>query len=166
MTGSTLSPAQLARLSNASRSAVESCGGVDGAALTTGRGRSTCGRWMNRNEPDQPPLDAALAMDQAVMLQGRGTPILTALARELGHVAIRLPDAPEGLSEWHGLMGAGAQEVGEAMASVCTALGNDGMVDAGEVRRHRIVEQFDEAIEKLVALRSLAQRTRDGGGQP
>lgn len=162
MTGTTLPPAQLARLSAAARSAVESCGGVDGAALTTGRGRSSPGRWMNRNEPDQPPLDAALAMDQAVLLQGRAPPILTALARELGHVAIRLPEAPSGAGEWHGLMGAGAQEVGEAMASVCAALGDDGAVDAGEVQRHRIVEQFDEAIEKLVALRNLAVRTRDG----
>ncbi len=163
MTGSTLSPAQLARLSAASRSAVESCGGVDGAALTCARGRSTCGRWMNRNEPDQPPLDAALAMDQAVMLQGLAPPILTALARELGHVAIRLPDAPDGPGEWHGLMGAGAQEVGEAMGAICAALGNDGMVDAREVVRHRIVEQLDEGIEKLVAMRALAMRTRDGG---
>ena len=151
-----LPPAQLARLSLATRSAVESCGGVDGAAATTGRSRSCPGRWMNRNEPASPPLDAALALDSAVALQGRAPPILTAYARELGHVAIRLPDAPEGASAWHQSIGAVTRQVGEAIERICTALGDDGEVSGREVAKLNIVGEIDEAIEALVAARALS----------
>jgi hypothetical protein len=151
-----LSPAVLARLSAGSRSAVEQCGGVDGAAATSGRGRSTAGRWMSRNDPDQPPLDAALAMDQVVVLQGRIPPILSAYARELGHVAIRLPDAPDGSTGWHQSMGTVSSQVGEAMARICTALGDDGAVSAREVATLNIVGEIDGAIEALVAMRAMA----------
>lgn len=158
-----LSPAMLARLSAGTRSAVETCGGVDGAAATSGRGRSTCGRWINRNEADQPPLDAAVALDQVVVLQGRVPPILTAYARELGHVVIRLPDAADGPGEWHGLMADVASQVGEGMARVCQALGDDGAVGAGEVVKLRIVEEIEDAIEALARMRALAVAVRDGG---
>lgn len=164
MTG-VLSPATLARLSAGARSAVESCGGVDGAAMTSGRSRSTCGRWINRNDADQPPLDAALALDQVVVLQGRVPPILTAYARELGHVVVRLPDAPDGPGAWHGMMAVVSEQVGEGMARLCQALGDDGDVSAAEVVRHRIVEEWDDIIDAAVRMRARAVAVRDGSGE-
>lgn len=163
MSGSTLSPALLARLSLAARSAVESCGGVDGAAATTGRGRSTAGRWMNRNEPDQPPVDAALAMDLAVVLQGKAPPITSAMAAELGFALLRLPEGVCGSGEWHEAMGRLAGEVGDVMNRICSALADDNAVSAADVRRLNIVGEIDEAVQQLMTLRQLAVATIDGG---
>ncbi len=161
MTGTTISPAVLARLSLATGAAVDSCGGVEGAGRASGRSKSTAGRWSTTNEPDQPPLDAALAMDRVVMLQGRAPPILTAMARELGHVAIRLPDAPEGASAWHQGIGQVSAQVGEAVQSICAALADDGDVSGREVRRLNIVGEIDDAIAEMVKLREMAKAKAD-----
>jgi hypothetical protein len=149
-----LSPAVLARLSAANRSAVEQCGGVDGAAVTTARGRSTCGRWINRNDADQPPLDAALAMDQVVALMGRMPPILTALARELGHVIVPLPDAAPRWADGRllALVAAQAKEFGEISGSTIEALA-DGTISAAE--RARITGEIDDLLPLLIAMRGI-----------
>lgn len=81
-----LSPAA-ARVKRVVRQAVSLIGGVDGAAVTVGRGRSTVGRWMCLNEPDLPCLDSALAMDEVLVAMGKGPMIVAALALELGHLA-------------------------------------------------------------------------------
>lgn len=145
-----LSPALQARLKLAVRSAVESCGGVDGAAATVGRGRSTCGRWMNINDADLPPLDGALALDLAVVAQGREPPVLTAVARALGRVLVVLPDVDAA----HGgdlltLLAGLSREFGEVSGAVIDGVA-DGRVTRAEARKVR--GELADVIAKAVAM--------------
>lgn len=89
------------RMKVAAGTAVEGCGGVDGAAATTARGRSTCGRWLNANESDLPTLDSAVAMDKAILARGMEPPIFAAYARELHHIVVPQPTVRRGAVDWH-----------------------------------------------------------------
>lgn len=138
-----------ARMKEASRTAVELCGGVDGAAATTGRGRSTCGRWMNRNEADLPTLDSALALDGVAVARGEAPPIVSALARELGKVLIDPPEGELSQAGWLVRLSGVASVTGQLHSEFCAALA-DGEIGAGERRALRTL--IDAAQTKLAAI--------------
>ncbi|MFN7028415.1 MAG: phage regulatory CII family protein [Sphingopyxis sp.] len=142
---------ELARVKRAAKAAVELCGGVDGAAATTGKGRSTCGRWINRNDPDTPTLESALALDSIAVGMGHEPPITAAMARELGGAFMRLPDAPSVNSEWFERLGRFSSEVGDTMRGIAAALA-DGRIDDAE--RAEQIRQIDEVLAVAAEIRA------------
>lgn len=146
-----LTPAQ-ARIKRKVRQAIHQCGGVDGAAATAERGRSVAGDWGNLNHPAFPPLECAHALDEACIAQGQVPPILSALAAELGHVVIRLPDCGEGVDALTGALIDASAEFGDIATEVREAT-RDGNVNAAE--RDRIIAQIDQAFASIARLRAV-----------
>lgn len=142
----------LGRITRAVRAAIHANGGIDGAAATTGKARSTTGAWNNLNEADLPTLGDALALDE-IALSGTGrAPILHALAAELGHVTIRLPEA-QGAGEAVVLALADATgEFGDVAHAITDAL-RDGRISGRDPQA--IISEIDEAQAKLAVLRAL-----------
>lgn len=143
----------LARIKRGVREAIHSCGGVDGAGATASRKRSVAGDWNNLNHDAFPPVDCALALDEVCIAQGRRPSILSALAAELGHVCIRLPDVGHGEDALSLALIDASAEFGDIATEVRDAT-RDGVIDARE--RDAIVRQIDEAIEALARLRAVA----------
>ena len=147
------------RMKVAAGDAVEQCGGVDGAAATTGRGRSTCGRWLNENETDLPTIDSAVAMDRAIRAQGRTPPIAAAMVRELGGEIVWLPDVDtRGRGDWLAVIGDLTRESSEAVAALCEAL-TDRVIDRRELAK--VAVEFDQAISQLVQARAMVLAGED-----
>ncbi|PKB19635.1 hypothetical protein B0I00_1874 [Novosphingobium kunmingense] len=146
-----MSPA-LARIKRQVRAAVDACGGVDGAAATAERGRSVAGDWHNLNHRAFPPLDCALALDEVAVARGLTPAILTALAAELGHVAIRLPDCGAGEDALTRAMVEASAEFGDVARALCEAT-RDGEIKAREA--DGVVVQIDEAMAALVRMRAV-----------
>lgn len=157
MTPLPLCPAR-ARLKRGVRLGIARCGGVDGAGATAARCRSVAGDWNNLNHPAFPPLDCALALDEAALAQGLGAPILAALAAELGHVVIRLP-SPGGTGEALALaLAAATGEFGDVAHELVEAA-RDGSITARE--SEGLVREIDEAIAALARMRALAAARRE-----
>lgn len=147
-----MSPA-LVRIKRAVRDAIGFCGGVDGAGATVGRSRSTAGDWNNRNMPTFPPADCAFALDEACLIAGRGLPILSAMAAELGAVVIALPEGESGAGELTQAFVTAAAEFGDVSQRLREALA-DGAIDQHEARA--LVSEIDEAQAALAKMRHLA----------
>lgn len=142
----------LGRLTRAVRASIHANGGIDGAAATTSKARSTTGAWNNLNEPDLPTLGDALALDE-IALAGTGrAPILHSFAAELGHVAIQLPQA-HGEGEAVVLALADATgEFGDVAHAITDAL-RDGKISGHDPQA--IISEIDDAQAKLAQLRAL-----------
>lgn len=155
--------ASLARLKSAVRRAIGLNGGIDGAAATAQRRRSVAGDWNGQNTGVYPPLDCAFLLDEVAVISGQHPPILTALAAELGHVVIRLPECGGDDQLAHALIDASA-EFGDVAQEVREAT-RDGSVSPRE--RERIVSAIDEAITALVVMRNglEAEGTAKGAGE-
>lgn len=144
-----LSPSA-ARVKRAVRQAVSLLGGVDGAAATVNRGRSTVGRWISLNDADLPCVDSALAMDEVLSAMGHGPMIISALAFEVGHVALDIC-APEGSSDIGALLAAKAEQSGAFMAEVARGYA-DGHFDRDE--KLKSVARLDDVIRIALRLRA------------
>ena len=83
---------------------------------------------------------------------GHAPPVLTRIAAELGFVAIRLPEAAAGDDVIVDALIDASAEFGDIADAVREARA-DGTVD--QFDRGRIVVQIDEAIQKLMTLRSV-----------
>ncbi|KPH60367.1 phage regulatory CII family protein [Novosphingobium sp. ST904] len=142
----------LGRIKRAVRTAIDSCGGVDGAGITANRGRSVAGDWNNRNKVVFPPMDCGLALDEVCLSRGDGAPILQAYAAELGHVVIRLPDVGVAAMNLNEALVDASAEFGDIAAAVREA-GRDGKVCAKDC--DQIMTQIDEAQASLARLRAL-----------
>lgn len=142
--------AALGRIKRAVREAIGACGGVDGAGMTAGRSRSVAGDWNNLNHSAFPPLDCALALDEVAVTRGDGTPILSALAAELGHVLYKLPEVQAGPSDLSTALIDACAEFGDISDAIRAALA-DAKVCATDSTR--ITKQIDEAMQSLVRLR-------------
>lgn len=140
------------RLKQAVRKAIALCGGIDGAAATVEKSPSHVGRWNCLNDADLPTLGDALALDEIAVAGGRVPPILTKLASELGHVAIRLPRALFGSDAVTAAMISASAEFGDVAAALRDATA-DGEISGREP--DQIVEQIDEAIAALAQMRAL-----------
>lgn len=125
-----------ARLKVAAQSAVELCGGIDGAAATTLRSRSTCGRWLNGNEPDVPTIYSAAMMDRALIARGDEPAIASAMARELGRVLIALPAGAMTQDGWHQKAAALAEGQGALLTGLLRDIA-DGRIVRAEARARR-----------------------------
>lgn len=140
------------RLKLGVREAIQANGGIEGAAVTVEKSTSLAGLWNNVNKPDLPGLADALALDEVAMARGHRPAILARHAAELGHVAIRLPDAATGDGELtHALIEVSA-EFGDLAHSVRDATA-DGVVNAKE--RQRIMDAIDDAQAALARMRAL-----------
>lgn len=147
-----ISSPTLGRLKRAIRTAITLNGGIDGAAATVGKCRSLAGNWNNLNQADTPVLIDALALDEIAVSQGKGPPILSAYAAELGCVAIRLPDAGFANDALTGALIDASAEFGDVAGAVRDAT-KDGEVNAKE--RDEIIRQIDEACASLARMRAV-----------
>lgn len=139
------------RLKQAVRKAIHACGGIEGAAATVEKSASHVGRWNSLNDADLPTLGDALAMDEIALAHGAVPAILAKLARELGHVVIRLPDAAAGGASLPVHVMQLVEEVGDVSHRVRDALA-DG--DVGPREAALIETELDELIEKAVQARA------------
>lgn len=144
-----LSPAA-ARVKRVVRHAVSLIGGVDGAAVTVARGRSTVGRWMCLNEPDLPCLDSALAIDEVLVAMGKGPMIVAALALEVGHIALDVCSG-EGAGNIGSLTAQNAIKSGEFLAEVAIGMA-DGTFTAEE--KALALSELDDFVAVALRLRA------------
>lgn len=141
------------------RQAIQSCGGISGGERATGLGHAQVGRWHNRNDVDLPGLEHALALDEAALACGGPASILQAMASELGHVAIQLPEAH---GEAHAVaiqLAQATAEFGDIARAVTDAL-SDNQIDGRE--EQAIAAQIDEALAALMRLRALVIEEEPG----
>ena len=141
-----------ARIKQAVRRAIALCGGIEGAAATVEKSSTHVGRWNALNEDSYPTLPDAQALDEIAVAQGKVPAILSKMAAELGHVCIRLPDAPHGSDRVTEAMIAASAEFGDVATALRDATA-DGNIDGGE--SGAIVEQIDQAIASLSHMRVL-----------
>lgn len=149
---------QQARLKRGVRMQVSQCGGVDGAAATTQRSRSTAGDWMNLNSGSFPPLDCALALDEVAIAEGREATIIKAYARELDGVFVRLPDCAADPDSLAGLVMELTGALGDISQEMRAALG-DGAVSAAEAGKLLDLQHEHDAVsaQLRMALTRIAQ---------
>lgn len=124
-------------------------GGVDGVAATTGKGRSTPGRWASLNEPDLPCLNSALAMDEVLIGTGAGPMLLQVLAAELGHVVLDVCSLEDG-GDIGSLLAEKAQADGAFMADIARSLA-DGRFDPEE--KSLSIARLDDVVRTALRLR-------------
>lgn len=134
------------------RETIHACGGLAGGERATGVGTSQVGRWHNRNDVDLPRVDYAVALDEAALACGGRAAILQALATELGHVAIQLPEAHGEAQAVAIQLAQATAEFGDIARAVTQAL-TDNHIDGRE--EQTIAAQIDEALAALVRLRAL-----------
>ncbi|HCX68570.1 phage regulatory CII family protein [Parvibaculum sp.] len=149
MTGRFHSEDTYLRLKAATRLLMRDAGGLELAAKVTRIERAELSRCENPNVGRFLPVDVLLDLEAA-----NGEPHLTReIARAQGHVLIELPSL-DGTGEWGRHLGDIAKECGEAIAVVGQALAQGGTITAEEVRELNITREIDEAVEKLIALRT------------
>lgn len=143
------------RLKVAAAHSVEACGSMEGAGATSGRGKSTAGRWHNPHEHDLPPVDAAVALDKVAVSRGETPYLLCAQAFELGHVAIALPQGRMSAECWHRTSAKLATEQGELIAGLLTDLA-DGHMSAADAKK-----RLPDAEAALALIVEVHLRLRD-----
>lgn len=136
------------RMKFAAQTAVEQAGGVDGAAATTSRGRSTAGRWLNGDEPDLPTIDSAVALDKAAIAEGKPPTITAAMARDLRRVLVALPSARTSREDWHAKAAELTQEHGDLLSGLLLDL-SDRKISKSEAtkRRRDVADLIAIAVE-------------------
>lgn len=125
-------------------------GGIDGAAATVDRQRSVVGDWHNRNHDALPSIAQAYALDEVALAVSGRAPILQAMAAELGHVAIALPDPTAGEDKLIMALCEATAEFGDIADAVREAL-RDGIRTPSE--NEMILTQIDEAQAALARMR-------------
>jgi hypothetical protein len=149
----TLSP-ELVPVKLAVRTAVSMLGGIDGVVPIVERTRSTVGRWVNINDVDLPPLDAAFALDQALVATGQKPVIAAKLARLLGATLVAGASEGECALSMLSAHTAIVREGGDLQVAMAEALA-DGHIDANE--RNRIRSEIADNVDALHALDQLLQ---------
>lgn len=151
-------PLELLPLKKAVREAVTLLGGIDGVAPLVDRTRSTVGRWVNINDCDMPPMDAAFAIDQALVFTGRPPMVARCLARLLG--ATLVSGTTESATAINLLSAHGniVREGGDVQVAIAEALA-DGTIDPAE--RNKIRNEIADNIDALHALDNLLQTGAD-----
>lgn len=149
----TLSP-ELVPVKQAVRAAVSMLGGIDGVVPIVERTRSTVGRWVNINDADLPPLDAAFAIDQALVATGHKPAIAAKLARMLGATLVAGASNGECALSMLSAHTAIVREGGDLQVAMAEALA-DGNIDGKE--RQRIRNEIADNVDALHALDQLLQ---------
>lgn len=135
------------------RKAVSALGGIDGVVPIVDRQRSQVGRWVNINDYDLPCIDAAIAIDQALIAIGQKPMIAKAMARLLGAtlVAGASDTCAASLLAAHTAI---VREGGDVQVAMAEALA-DGQIDLAE--RNRIRSEIADNVDALHALDQLVQ---------
>lgn len=147
MSGEAISPRVLA-LKIATRDAVEAANGLDFCATQTRCGKSQLQRAYSPHDPDTISLRDALTLDRLTTTRG-GPFIARALAVQLGHLLIAMPDAD---ADAQGVSLALAQVAGEfsdVTRAVLPAVG-DGEISEKEARA--ILPEAHELAERAALL--------------
>jgi hypothetical protein len=147
----TLSPDE-ARAKLAVRTAILTIGGVDGAAATVARSRSTVGRWICLNEADMPPLDAVMAIDAVLVAMGQAPLVLTAALAAVGHVPFALPGGCAQTGALHVLLANQAKEAGDVTAFLAETLSKGAVPSAHDAALLMI--EVDQMLAVGVAMRA------------
>ncbi|MAY19749.1 MAG: hypothetical protein CL955_03945 [Erythrobacteraceae bacterium] len=142
----------LARLKRAVRAAISANGGIDGAGATCGKARQTTGGWNNLNDASLPTVGDALALDEVAICATGRAPMLCAMAAELGHVVVPIPQAVGSHDQLVMQLAEATGEFGDIATALTVALA-DGKLDTGE--EAAILLQIDEAQEALARLRGM-----------
>lgn len=151
----------LGRIKRAVRAAVGFCGGIDGAAATVSRGRSTVGEWNALAHSAYPPLDCALALDEIAVSRGELPPIVVALARELGGVFVPHVDACADQGSAAGLVMQLASRLGEVANETAADIADDGVIDA--IEADAILRKLDAMDRVSAQFRQVVTAIRDAG---
>lgn len=121
-----------ADLKIATRQAIADAGKIDCSATAVRRSPSTVGLWNNLHQPDLPPIDCALALDERAAAEGKPPSITTAMAHALGLVLVDPPEAKPTGARMISLIGDFAGASGDLHSEFCNALA-DGGIEDGEV---------------------------------
>jgi hypothetical protein len=144
-----LDAAAQGRAKRAVRAGVALAGGIEGAAIAVGRGKSQVGRWHALADADLPTVDAALALDEVAVAGGRRPAIIDWMSAELGGVFLPLPG---GLAGVDGLL-ADAAHIAEGAGSVVSAIAGavaDGQISDSE--RRELIARGDALVQHLAAM--------------
>lgn len=145
-----MTPERLA-LKRAFAETIKGVGGLEAAAQFCRVGKSVLGDAQNINCPDRwAPLDV-IADLEPLARDRQGWPHITrALCRELGGTFVLLPAAPFGCGNFLRSAGQLGSEAADVTSGICTALADDGQIDAEEAEGIRT--QIAEAQALLAAL--------------
>ncbi len=143
------------RLKVATRKAVKAVHGTALAGEIVGARQQRVSDCQLANTPEFLRIDEVVDLEEA----GRGSDgwpqVTRALARHHGFELLPLPGCAPGDSDWHRALGDVSREAGDAVAKICAALADDGKVSAAEIRDGAVVEEIEEAMAKLAALKGL-----------
>lgn len=146
--------ATLYRLKAAQYDLIEACGGIDRTAEKCGYGKSTVGRWKDRNDPTIMPIPAAIALEDDC---GRAF-VTAAMAGANGR---RLTDPEDDKARQAGILSAHAemmQRMAVLAGDVASAY-SDGLVspteahilDRGAAEVERSVSDFRQSVAVVKA---------------
>jgi hypothetical protein len=152
-----LAPAAQARAKLASRRAIDLAGGVEAAALAVGRGKSTVGRWHALNDPDLPPFDAMLTLDQIAVAQGHLPALISHLASECGGAFLPMPSV-QGDDEFLRQAGAIAEGAGQLIGGIAGDLAD------GQMSQREAMARIAAADALAATVGGLCQRLRERAG--
>lgn len=134
------------------RKSIHAAGGIEAVAAALGYSKTHVGRWHSLNDADLPSDDIRIEIDELAMANGGEAEILAAQARQLGHVAFRLPEGFGASSAVTLKLTEATAEFGDIARALTRALA-DNRIDARE--QGEVAAQIDEALVALVQLRAL-----------
>lgn len=143
--------ADYAALKIATRALQSGLGGVDGAASTTGLGRSTHGDYQNVSHETFVSLDTLYDMET---VSSAGPVVTQTLARLHGKILVTAPVAL-GSGDMMRRVMALSKEGCEAVSRVNEAFNSGARITASEIRDLQLLRELDEAIEKMAEMRSV-----------
>lgn len=143
------------RIKRASKALVGVVGGTVEAGEIAGLRQQRVSECTLPNTDTFFAIDAVLALEEEAKGSENWPQVTRAQARHHGFELLPLPMCAPGDSDWHRALGDVSREAGDAVAKICAALADDGKVSAAEIRDGNVVEEIEEAIAKLAALKGL-----------
>lgn len=143
---------ELGRIKRGVRGSIKANGGIESAALTLELGKTRVGDFNNLNLRDLPGIEQVIALEEVAIHETGTAPTLCAIARELGFVAIQLPDPMAGDAERTGALIDAMAEVGD-IPTTYRERAKDGVFDRADARALNL--EIEQAIEKLIVLQKV-----------
>lgn len=150
--------ARHARIKAAQELIIATCGGLDDSAAICNFGRSTVGRWNDRNDPTLMPLAAVIALEAHC-----GQPIVTAAMAEINGRRLVDPEAGEAAGQAC-VMSRHADAIvqaGELMAAGAAAFADGRVTPTEAVGIDRACATLEQALCEY--RKALAGIRADGG---
>ncbi|HEY1605592.1 MAG TPA: phage regulatory CII family protein [Allosphingosinicella sp.] len=146
----------------ATKALIRAFGGQEAAASECEKSQSRMCDYGSPHTRDFMPVNDVRTLEARTHGQPGHPHVPRWLARQAGHVLVRLPVAGGVVADVHAEIGAISRDAGEVVQRVCEGL-RDGRVSAGDVRRLRIREEIAEAQQHLAALDALAAQIEAEG---